>query len=354
MSSVPDGSGLTPRVGVVVLNWNGLRDTLECLQSVQELDYPDIRVVVVDNGSTDGSPGIIRERFPAAILLRNERNEGFAAGNNAGIRTALDAEAEYIWLLNNDTVLEKDTLTKLVESLRKTPGAGMASPVIHYHEAPETVQFCGSYIDWKRRRIVKVGELESLPGNGMDVSLWGTALLVKREVVERVGYLDERYFAYHEDEDYCMRAAGAGFRCIVVPGARVYHKNSRSTGSNDAPMQVFLRARNIYFLWGDRSRGLAKASHFFRYLGHIVSYAGRLKEKGLAESVSSCMDGAWHAFLGEGGTRRPDLRMPAPFRAILGFMASWHPYFWSCLLQGDLPKILARLRAGEGGDASRA
>lgn len=343
-----------PRVSVIILNWNGLQDTLECLESVRELDYPEIRVVLVDNGSTDGSAAVIAERFPSVTLLRNEENVGFAAGNNAGVRNALEAGAEYLWLLNNDTVVEKDTLKNLVKALQGTPGAGMASPVIHYHGDPDSVQFCGSYIDWERRRIVKVENPGSLPGNGANVSLWGTALLIKRGVVERIGHLDAKYFAYHEDEEYCMRAARAGYRCIVVPGARLFHKNSRSTGSNDAPMQVFLRSRNLFFLWMDSLDGMQRYLHVPEYLSRIVSYGGLLREKNLPESVEACLDGMWHAFRGVGGPRNPDVAMPAPFRGVFRFLFSWHPFLWSSLLSGDFRAIAANVgrRFGAGRPAS--
>jgi GT2 family glycosyltransferase len=254
----------TPRVTTIILNWNGLRDTLECIGSVTNLDYPDMHVLVVDNGSTDGSPSVIREKYPSVTLLQNEKNIGFAGGNNLGMEKALEMGTDYLWLLNNDTVVEKDTLGKLVAATMESPEVGLASPAIYFHEEPDRIQFCGSYIDWNRKRIVKIEEGEIIPGDGENISLWGTALLIKRKVVEEVGYLNEKYFAYHEDEEYCMRAARAGFRCVVVPEARIFHKNSRSTGSNDAPMQVFLRSRNMFFLWADPLAGPARYLHFLR------------------------------------------------------------------------------------------
>lgn len=332
-------SGKTPRVTTIILNWNGLRDTLECIESVKNLEYPAMQVLVVDNGSTDGSPSVIRERYPSITLLRNEKNIGFAGGNNLGMEKALEMGTDYLWLLNNDTVLEKDTLGKIVAATLDSPEVGLASPYIYFHEEPDRIQFCGSYIDWDQRRIVKLEKGEIFPGKGENVSLWGTALLIKRQVVEEVGYLNEKYFAYHEDEEYCMRAARAGFRCVVVPEARIFHKNSRSTGSNDAPMQVFLRSRNLFFLWADSLGGMARYLHIPRYLSHIISYGGSLREKNLPESVEACMDGVWHAYRGEGGARNPGIVMPAPLKGVFRFLFSWHPYFWANLLRGDFIRI---------------
>jgi hypothetical protein len=335
---------LPPRVTTIILNWNGMVDTMECIESVRNLDYPDMRIVVVDNGSTDDSTTVMRQTYPSITLLESKRNLGFTGGNNLGIVKALEMGTDYVWLLNNDTVVDRDALRKMVQTIGNSPDVGIASPVIYFHDPPGQVQFCGSYIDWERKRIVKLKVGEPYPSNGVNVSLWGTALLIRRDVVERVGFLNDKYFAYHEDEDYCMRVARAGIRAIVVPEARVFHKNSRSTGSNDAPFQVFLRSRNIYFLWMDTLKGIKRVFHIRRYLAHIISYGGALREKSLPDSVEACMDGVWHAFRGAGGPRNPEITMPIPLRRIFHFLFSWHPYFWAGLLRGDFSGIASNIR----------
>jgi hypothetical protein len=167
-----------------------------------------------------------------------------------------------------------------------------------------------------------------------------------------VGYLSEKYFAYHEDEEYCLRVARAGYRCVVVPEARIFHKNSRSTGNNDAPMQVFLRSRNLFFLWMDALRGMDRILHVPKYLAHIVSYGGSLKEKNLPDSVEACLDGVWSAFRGMGGPRNPKIAMPAPLKGIFRFLFSWHPYFWASLLRADFSRIRSDLAKRAGADRS--
>ncbi|MBE0568536.1 MAG: glycosyltransferase family 2 protein [Deltaproteobacteria bacterium] len=333
----------SPSVTVIILNWNGLQDTLECIVSLKDMDYPDLRILVVDNGSIDGSPSLILRKHPDITLLRNASNLGFTGGNNLGIAKALEMGTDYVWLLNNDTVVEKDALKELVKGISESMEIGLASPFIHFYDAPGEVQFRGSYIDWKRRRIVKLENGGTIPQGRVSVSLWGTALLIRRDVVERVGLLNDKYFAYHEDEDYSMRVARAGYRAVVVPEARVFHKNSRSTGSNDAPMQVFLRSRNLFFLWVDTLKGMKRVSHIPRYLAHIVSYGGALREKNLPDSVEACLDGVWHAFRGAGGPRNPDIKMPLPLRRTFHFLFSWHPFFWACLLRGDISGIASNI-----------
>jgi len=328
-----------PRVTIIILNWNGISDTLECLESVTELEYPEVQVIVVDNGSTDGSPSCIRQRYPSVTLLETGKNLGFTGGNNLGMRKALEMGADYLWLLNNDTVLERDTLKNLVEVTEKSPEVWLASPIIFFHDAPDQLQFHGSYIDWKKKRIVKLEGEESFPGYGEDVSLWGTALLIKRTAVERAGYLNDKYFAYHEDEEYCMRVARAGYRCVVVPEARIFHKNSRSTGSIESPLQVFLRSRNLFFLWMDKLKGVDRISYFRRYLSHVISYGGALREKNLQDSVDACVDGVWHALRDLGGPRDPKISMPPFLRRVFLLLFTWHPFLWSSLLRGDFKAI---------------
>jgi GT2 family glycosyltransferase len=309
------------------------------------LEYDNREVILVDNGSTDGSVKTLQSRFPSITIIENKENIGFARANNQAIEYALARGTDYVWLLNNDTVTLPDALSKLV-SAAESPEIGLASPIIYFHEPRGKIQFCGSIIDWENKRIRHIDSLEELANvePGENLSLWGTALLMKRRTLSDVGYLSEKYFAYHEDEEYCLRAARAGYRCVVVPEAGIFHKNSRSTGSNDAPMQVFLRSRNLFFLWMDALRGMDRILHVPKYLAHIVSYGGSLKEKNLPDSVEACLDGVWSAFRGAGGPRNPELRMPALFRGLFRFLFSWHPYFWADLLRLDFPQIASNVR----------
>lgn len=336
---------MQPKVYIIILNWNGFEDTAQCLKSVMELEYDNYKIILVDNGSVDGSVEKFNLKFPEIKLIKNENNVGFASASNQGIKYAMEEGADYIWLLNNDTVVPRDVLSNLVAACA-SPQIGLASPLIYYYDSPEIIQFCGSVIDWENKKIKRLENLEELAAIDVkdNLSLWGTALLIQRKVIDDVGYLSEKYFAYHEDEEYCLRVARAGYRSVVVPDARIFHKNSRSTGSNDAPMQVFLRSRNLYFLWMDALKGMERNFRIRKYLAYVISYGGSLREKNLPDSVEACLDGVWHAFRGAGGPRNPEITMPIPLRKMFHFLFSWHPYFWVDLLRGDLPAIASNIK----------
>lgn len=330
-----------PKVYISILNWNGLEDTLECLESVFKMDYPHFEVIVVDNGSTDDSVEVIEKTYPQLTLIENKENLGFTGGNNIAMHYAMDHSADYVWLLNNDTIVEPDTLSKLVTEADKSPDIGLVSPVIYYYDEPEKIQFHGSYVDWKNFRFRTAKDLQSWHqiNIGQTISLWGTALLVKRAVIENIGYLNSKYFAYHEDGEYCIRATKSGYMNVVEPNVKVYHKDSRSTGNSRSPMQVFLRVRNIYFLWMSNLRGLDRFAYLRKFMAETIAYSALLREKNLNESADACFDGAWCALQGKGGTWNRNINMPIILKKIF----SWHPYFWANLLKGNFSSIASEV-----------
>ena len=215
---------LKPFASVVVLNWNG-RDCIRlCLRSLLSQTYSNYEVIVVDNASTDGSAEIVEEEFPEVRLIRNKRNLGFAAGNNVGIKAA---RGEFIVLFNNDAFADENWLARLVDEVSRDPKVGIASGPIYYCEPKDVVWCAGARLDlatgmaWHlaqyEREFTPCGDVDYFPA---------CALLVKREVFDRIGLLDERFFVYAEDPDFCLRARWAGFRLKFVPDAVVYHRVS--------------------------------------------------------------------------------------------------------------------------------
>ena len=236
-------------VAVIVLNWNRREDTLACLRSLGRLDYPELLLLLVDNGSTDGTSEAVRRDFPGVEVLQLEANLGFADGNNAGIRRALELGADYVLVLNNDVEVDPASVTELVAEARTRPGAGALTPKILYFEPPDLIWFAGASFDPRsgyngRQR----GYRERDDGRFDQVvetdRVCGAAMLVPRPVLEQVGVFDGELFAYSEDTDWSLRARAAGYRLYVVPASKVWHKISVSSGGESSPTTLYYGLRN--------------------------------------------------------------------------------------------------------------
>lgn len=238
-----------PLVYIIVLNWNGKADTEDCLRSLSGLTYPNCRTLVVDNGSTDGSVDHLRRRFPGAQFIENQANLGFAAGNNRGIEQAMNNRAEYIFILNNDTVVMPDVLDRLVAAAESDPKTGAVGPKICYYSNPDRIWCLGGRISFF------LGATWHVAGRRKDRAkyqgirdvdyLTGCALLLKRDVIEEVGSFDSIFGpGYFEDTDLCMRIRHKGYRLACVEQAKILHKISRSLGGAAAPLKTYLKIRN--------------------------------------------------------------------------------------------------------------
>lgn len=240
-------SGRAPRVAIILLNWNGHQDTLACLESLRRLDYPNAAVFVVDNASTDGSEAILRAAAtPDVTILQSGANLGFAGGNNLGIRAALDHGADYVWLLNNDTMVDPGALSALVRRAEADPRLGLIGSRIFYLAPPQHLWFAGGAI--YPRTGMAIHEPYDVPDapeydqpRPTDF-LTGCSILARRQTVEQVGGLPEQYFLYYEDVDWCCLARQAGWGIFYEPASVVYHKVSASIGSA-TPKQLFYATR---------------------------------------------------------------------------------------------------------------
>jgi GT2 family glycosyltransferase len=218
-------------VFVVLVNWNGCAVTLECLESLSHVDYSAFKVLVVDNGSHDGSVEAIRTAYPDVILLPLEENRRFAGGNNAGIRHALNNSAELLLLLNNDTTVAPDFLRLLVDRMCTTERCGLVSPKIFYADHPDLLWYAGGKISWW------TGTIEYATG---------CCILTTAGIFRSVGGLDESYFMYSEDADWSMRIRNAGYRLLFEPRARVWHKLSVSAGGHLSSFKLWNKLRSNY------------------------------------------------------------------------------------------------------------
>lgn len=253
---------LAPHVAIVLLNWNGADDTLECLHSLESLTYPNFQVILVDNGSTDDS--LVRLRIYSGsyplVLLETGRNLGYAEGNNVGTRHALEKGADFVLVLNNDTTVAPDLLDQLVEAARRTPDAGVFSARVMYFDNPDKVWFDGARWNESLLRLEWPGQGERETNLGTvdhdtDYAC-GAALFFRAEVARQIGLLDDRFFLVWEEVDWCFRARKAGWRNRVVAAAKVWHKIGVSFGSESSPLRTYFSIRNE-LLWFSRHAPLS-------------------------------------------------------------------------------------------------
>jgi GT2 family glycosyltransferase len=225
-----------PTIYIVLVNWNGKNITLDCLASLHAVTYPRREVLVVDNASTDGSAETIAQRYPDVRMLRQKENLRFAGGNNAGIRYALEHGADAVMLLNNDTLVDPGFLEPMIERLSSDRSCGAVAPKIYYADAPRSIWFAGGEISMWTGTMRHTGIRENDHGQ-YDTSRTidyasGCCILTGREVLERVGMLDESYFMYGEDADWSMRVRRAGYHILYEPRATVWHRLSVSAGGH--------------------------------------------------------------------------------------------------------------------------
>ena len=277
-----------PTVFVVVLNWNGWRDTDACLESLADLDYPSYRVVVVDNASTDGSEAQLRARHPSVTLLQSGANLGFAGGNNVGLRYALEGGAEYVWLLNNDTLVEPDALTQLMAKMQRDPGLGLCGSTLIYEAQRGRVQALGGarYNRWLGSvRHLGQHQPRTQPINERAVEaqldyLIGASLLVSKAFLESVGFMQDDYFLYFEELDWAARARGR-FRLGYAAKSVVYHKEGSSIGGTDRAKTVKSYTADLYAL-KNRVRFTRRFYPYALptvYLGLLVALANRVRRR---------------------------------------------------------------------------
>lgn len=244
-----DRTSAAPELVVVTLNWNGSADTLACLESIETSRPEHVEVIVVDNGSETSDVERVARAVAGrswASLVRNPMNLGFTGGSNGGIAIALERGARAVMLLNNDARVEAGAFDALLGHLEKNPEAGLISPLI-LDESGDRIWAAGG-VRARREVVCRLGmarrpvvEAPSEPFSSY--ALIGCAIVVRAEVVDRVGNLDDDYFAYLEDVDYSVRAREAGWRLDVVPSARIRHRVSGASGGGYTPLRSYLLGR---------------------------------------------------------------------------------------------------------------
>lgn len=247
---------MKPSIFIVILSWNGRSDSLSCLASLTKVSSPPFRIILVDNGSTDGTGEAVREKYPAVEVIATGENLGFPGGNNVGIRRALEAGAEYVCLLNNDTAVDPAFLGEFLAAAERFPRGGIFGARVCYLERPSVVWSQGIAVHRLAGRVLTLhfnAPEDAVPAEPTAVRAVSAAcMFVRRGVFEQAGLMDERYFLCYEDIDLCLRAAAAGFTVHAVPAARVLHRVSASMGGEGSATIIYYSTRNQLLLARDR------------------------------------------------------------------------------------------------------
>ncbi len=246
------------KLSAIILNYNGLKNTLNCLESIKNSAFSNqIDVVVVDNNSGDGSQKKLSE-IKNITYIENDNNLGFSGGMNVGIKHALKNKADYILILNNDIFLDRLFFNKLLQNLNKNE---IIAPKIYFakgfefhkqrykpNELGKVIWYAGGKIDWSNVIGLHIGvddfdRGQFSKGEEIDFAT-GACMLIPNEVFNKIGFFDEKYFLYLEDMDFCVRAKKAGFKIIFKPQAVVWHKNAASAGGSGSKLQDYYISRN--------------------------------------------------------------------------------------------------------------
>jgi len=251
-----------PKVFIIILHYGDPRDTIECLDSLNKLNYDNCEIILIDNGS--GRKFEIRNSKFEISKIFNSENFGFAGGNNIGIKQAMEKGADYILLLNNDTIIDQpDFLKKLVETGEENEKIGILGPVI-YEYPSDKIHFAGGKINWLYTKgFHETYNIEH--GTRLTDYITGACMLIKREVIGKIGLMSEEYFLYCEDVDWCLRAQKAGFLCKVVQDARISHKVS-SSSKIASFSYIYYHTRNGLLL------ARRNAPFFIKFLAYLNSF----------------------------------------------------------------------------------
>ncbi len=283
------------RISFIIVNYNGLEDSCELIESIYAhipIGY-GYEIIFVDNGSVKDESINVKEKFPSVTTVRSDKNLGFAGGNNLGIR---NSSGDYIFLINNDTLLFDDSVLKLVDFMDTNTKAAAASPKIYFPGEPKVIQYAGftsmSKITLRNRSI---GRGEKDNGNydreGKTFATHGAAMIVRRKLVDEIGYMPEIYFLYYEEIDWCMNMKRHGYELWYVPSAGIVHKESRTTGE-DSPLKRHYMTRNrLLFARRNLTKGAANLSILYQIIVANFKAVCCLMVKGRMDLVRATLSG---------------------------------------------------------------
>ena len=316
---------------VSILNWNTATMTSDCVSSVLQLERDpglNLEIVVIDNASAPEDWGTLQASLdPTKVtLLRQASNLGFAGGHNVAIRHAVQRGADYVWLVNSDALLEPDTLSKLVRLMEAEPGCGSVSPVIRALHDSEHIDFCGAKRDWRMLDSVRPNTIEAAKvleaAHPEDMWLAGTVVMFRLAALAEVGELNEKLFAYFEDDDIGVRLSRCGWtnRLAFDAVARHAQPNVQERG----PHYFYLLYRNAFLFWTEHTPAAYRRFLRLRLLDRALFTASRLYDRGLDKKAEACLLGAFDGLQGRGGPIDLARRPPMTIRLLRSFLKIKH------------------------------
>lgn len=285
-----------PYVISVILNTNRRDDTLDCLASLLRNTYSHHSIIVLDNASTDGSVEAIHTQYPEVQIVNLEENRGYAGNNNVGIQIALDHGADWVFIINEDTVIEDRCLTELVQFGEFDASIGIVGPMVYHHDEPGVIQSGGGLLGpyWESIHLFKdekdIGQLSTV-----HTVEWvsGCAIMVRKAVIEDIGMLDPQFFYFWEETDWCLRATEAGWKIIHVPSAKLWHKGVQRN-YNAKPSLLYYDTRNHLLLLKKHRAPLKIWLHTLtRTMRTLVSWSVRPKWR----DKRAYRDAMWQGFM---------------------------------------------------------
>ena len=316
---------------ISILNWNDAASTLRCVKAAHQSAVPTnvvVTLTVLDNGSSQSDWVLLQNGLANSdvTLIRQETNTGFAAGHNVVIRQAIERNADFVWLLNNDAVVRQETLTGLLQVLFETPDCGIVSPLIYALHDEKTVDFIGAIHDWKTldsERANSLAKAERMQADQpKDIFVFGTAPLLRTTALIATGLLEEKLFAYYEDDDICIRLSRAGWSCRMAFSASILHFRRKAVSIERPSYFFYLMARNSLFFYAEYTPAEYRRWIRLRLFSRAMITAANLRERGLTDKSNACLLGIWDGLRGRGGPPRLNVTPPV----WLVFVSKVFPY----------------------------
>ncbi|MBM4431370.1 MAG: glycosyltransferase family 2 protein [Chloroflexi bacterium] len=308
LSEIPEQ---LPKVAAIIVNWNSQADTLECVASLRQSTYTNLDVIVVDNGSTDGSVSAVRSQFPGVAVIENDANLGFGAACNVGIAHAVRKGADYLFLLNSDLKIDPAAIGELVAVCEGDPRIGVAGPIMYVYSKPDTIQAFGGMIELTRAQVRSLYEFQvdrvQLPAVQEVTFIGGGIMFLRRGVIERIGGYDSTFFLYGEEVDLEMRAIQAGYKLIVSARAKVWHKMYGSFGGRPNARVKY----NYFRSWAILGRRYLHGWKFVvfciqYFINRLLRFVTGCVLRGTLDLIGPAMRGAYD------GMREERAHHPAP------------------------------------------